>query len=49
MGPNRRAQEREAAAARAAQEAKRAEVKGKAIAEGFYNRRATRTQRPYSA
>jgi hypothetical protein len=30
MGPNRRAQEREAAAARAAQEAKRAEAKRKA-------------------
>jgi hypothetical protein len=33
MGPNRRAQERERAAVRAAEEAKRAEAKRKAIAE----------------
>jgi hypothetical protein len=33
MGPNRRAQEREQAAARAAEEAKRAEAKRQAIAE----------------
>ena len=33
MGPNRRAQERERAAARAAAEAKRAEAERKAIAE----------------
>jgi hypothetical protein len=33
MGPNRRAQERERSAARAAEEAKRAEAKRKAIAE----------------
>jgi hypothetical protein len=33
MGPNRRAQEREAAAARAAEEAKRAEAERKATAD----------------
>jgi hypothetical protein len=33
VGPNRRAQERERAAARAAKEAKRAEAERKAIAE----------------
>jgi hypothetical protein len=33
MGPNRRAQDRERAAARAAAEAKRAEAEGKAIAD----------------
>ena len=40
MGPNRRAQERERAAARAAAEAKRAEAERNAIAE------AERIQRP---